>query len=417
MRAAKPAIMQLIDTVEETYTALSANKTRSFLTILGIVIGIGSVIALVSIGQGAQSSIQSSIQALGSNLLIITPGAQRSATGFAVSAGRGGARTLTQEDADAILSGVDGVSAVASEVSGRYQVTAKGTNTNTTVDGVSASYPGVRNLAVAEGDFLDDTQVQSYAKVAVIGPTTRDDLFGEGAEGVVGETIRIKGIEFKVIGITAAKGGSGFNNADDMIYIPVTSAERYLAGNQYLTTIDAQATDASAMTRVQNDITSLLLNRHKISDPTAADFSVLNQADILSSASSITTTLTYLLAAIAGISLLVGGIGIMNMMLTTVTERTKEIGLRKAIGAKNEDISFQFLAEAVALTVIGGVIGIALGAAVSFGVNATGLVKTSVSWEAVLLSFGVSAAIGIVFGYYPARQAAHMNPIEALRYE
>lgn len=408
--------MQFIDTIEETYTALSANKTRSSLTILGIVIGIGSVIALVSIGQGAQSSIQSSIQSLGSNLLIITPGAPRAAGGFGVSAGRGGAKTLTQDDADALLSGVSGVAAVASELSGRYQVTAKGTNTNTTVDGVSASYPSVRNLSVAEGDFIFDTQVQSYAKVAVIGPTTRDDLFGEGAEGV-GETIRIKGIEFKVVGVTVPKGGSGFNNADDMIYIPVTSAERYLSGSQYLTTIDVQAQEASAMTQVQNDITSLLLARHKISDPTAADFSVLNQADILSSASSITTTLTYLLGAIAGISLLVGGIGIMNMMLTTVTERTKEIGLRKAIGAKNADISFQFLAEAVALTVIGGIIGIALGALVSLGVGATGLVKTSVSWEAVLLSFGVSAAIGIIFGYYPARQAARMNPIEALRYE
>lgn len=408
--------MRYIDTFEETYAALSANKTRSSLTILGIVIGIGSVIALVSIGQGAQSSISSSIQSLGSNLLIVTPGAQRGAGGFGVSAGRGGARTLTADDAESI-SALDGVAALASEISGRYQVTAKGTNTNTTVNGVTASYAGIRNVAVLEGDFISDTQNQSYAKVAVLGPTTRDDLFGADAADVIGQTIRIKGIEFKVIGITVAKGGTGFSNADDIIYIPMTSAGRYLAGNQYLTTIDIQATDASAMTTIQADITTLLLARHKIADPAAADFSVINQADILSSASSITTTLTYLLGAIAGISLLVGGIGIMNMMLTTVTERTKEIGLRKAIGAKNADISFQFLAEAVALTVIGGVLGIALGASISYVVNATGLVTTTVSWSAVALAFGVSAVIGIAFGYYPARKASQMNPIEALRYE
>lgn len=408
--------MQFIDTVEETYAALSANKTRSGLTILGIVIGIGSVIALVSIGQGAQSSITSSIQSLGSNLLLVTPGAQRGPGGFGVSGGRGNARTLTADDASAIAS-VDGVATVASEISGRYQVIAKGTNTNTTVDGVSASYAAIRNVSVAEGDFISDTQNASYAKVAVIGPTVRDDLFGEGADGVVGQTIRIKGLEFKIIGITVAKGGTGFNSPDDMIYIPATSAGRYLAGNQYLTTIDIQATDATAMTQVQADTTTLLLARHKISDPTAADFSVMNQADILASASSVTNTLTYLLGAIAGISLLVGGIGIMNMMLTTVTERTKEIGLRKAIGAKNADISFQFLAEAVALTVVGGVLGILLGAGVSYVVNATGLVTTTVSWMAVSLAFGVSAAIGIVFGYYPARKASRMNPIEALRYE
>ena len=408
--------MRYIDTFEETYAALSANKTRSSLTILGIVIGIGSVIALVSIGQGAQSSISSSIQSLGSNLLIVTPGAQRGAGGFGVSAGRGGARTLTADDAESI-SALDGVAALASEISGRYQVTAKGTNTNTTVNGVTASYASIRNVAVLEGDFISDTQNQSYAKVAVLGPTTRDDLFGADAADVIGQTIRIKGIEFKVIGITVAKGGTGFSNADDIIYIPMTSAGRYLAGNQYLTTIDIQATDASAMTTIQADITTLLLARHKIADPAAADFSVINQADILSSASSITTTLTYLLGAIAGISLLVGGIGIMNMMLTTVTERTKEIGLRKAIGAKNADISFQFLAEAVVLTVIGGVLGIALGASISYVVNATGLVTTTVSWSAVALAFGVSAVIGIAFGYYPARKASQMNPIEALRYE
>lgn len=409
--------MTLNDTFQETYAALSANKVRSGLTILGIVIGIGSVIALVSIGQGATSSIQSSIQSLGSNLLLITPGAART-QGFGPSAGRGGAKTLTQEDADALLS-VQNIAAVASEVSGRYQVTAKGTNTNTTVNGVTSSYPTIRNLQVAEGNFITDQQNQLVAKVAVLGPTVVSDLFGADAQpaDAIGQTIRIKGLEFKVVGVTVAKGGSGFSNQDDTIYIPATSAGRYLAGNKYLTTIDVQAATPESMTQAQSDITDLLLSRHRISDPTAADFSVLNQADILASASSITGTLTMLLGAIAGISLLVGGIGIMNMMLTTVTERTREIGLRKAIGAKRSDISRQFLIEATALTLIGGVVGIALGSAISLGVNYSGLITTSISLSAVLLAFGVSAAIGIVFGWYPARRAASLNPIEALRYE
>jgi putative ABC transport system permease protein len=268
---------------------------------------------------------------------------------------------------------VSDVAAVASEVSGRYQITAKGTNTNTSVNGVTSSYAQIRNVNVADGSFISDDQNDSAAKVAVLGPTTRDDLFGEGTDGVVGQTIRIRGSEFKVIGITAAKGGSGFNNADDVIYIPTKTAQRYLSGDQYVSTIDVQAGSADAMTQVQADITALLLDRHHIADATQADFSVLNQADILASASSITATLTYLLAAIGGISLLVGGIGIMNMMLTTVTERTREIGLRKAIGARKSDISKQFLVEAMALTLIGGAIGIALGWLISFGVNLTGV--------------------------------------------
>lgn len=405
------------DVVQETYVALSANKVRSSLTILGIVIGISSVIAMVSIGSGASNSISSSIQSLGSNLIQITPGAQRGVGGFGVSSGRGGAKTLTQEDAHAIRTTVANVSAVAGAVTGRYQVTAKGTNTNTSINGVSASYAQIRNLEVAEGVFVSDLNDVSAAKVAVLGPTTRDDLFGVGAEGVVGQAIRIKGIEFKVVGVLVAKGGSGFSNADDAIYVPVTSAQRYFSGDKYLSGINVQASSADTMTQVQADATTLLLARHHITDPAEADFSVLNQADILASASSVTATLTYLLAAIGSISLLVGGIGIMNMMLTTVTERTREIGLRKAIGARSKDISVQFLAEAIVLTLVGGVIGIALGWAISWAVNLSGLVATSVSFSSIALAFGVSALIGIVFGYYPAKRAAALNPIDALRHE
>jgi putative ABC transport system permease protein len=402
------------DILEETYSALSSNKIRTFLTMLGIVIGIASVIAMTAIGSGAQSSIQSSIQSIGANLIIVSPGAQRG-PGVQISQGRGTAKSLTLVDATALTS-VSGVRAVAPEVSGRYQITAKGTNTNTTVDGVTSSYPDVRNLEIDEGTFITDQNNLSGAKVAVLGPTTRDDLFGVGTEAL-GETIRIKTTEFKVVGITKAKGGSGFQNPDDMIYIPITSAQRYFSGDQYVTSISAAAQSSDVTTQVQQDITTMLLDRHHISNPSAADFSTLNQADIIATASSVTGTFTILLAAVAGISLLVGGIGIMNMMLTTVTERTKEIGLRKAIGAKRKDISLQFLIEAVMLTFAGGVIGVILGWLISFTVTKLGIIATNVSLSSVLLSFGVSAGIGIIFGYYPAMRAAKLNPIDALRYE
>ena len=227
--------MTTIDILEETYAALSGNKVRSGLTMLGIVIGIGSVIAMVAIGQGAQATIQSSIQSIGSNLVLVLPGAQRG-PGAGVSTGRGAARTLTQQDADAIIKEVTTAKAVAPEVTGRYQVTAKGTNTNTSVVGTTASYPSVRNLEIDEGSFISDQHNASLSKVAVIGPPVRDDLFASGTEAL-GQTIRIKGIEFKIIGVTRAKGGSGFGSQDDMIFIPLSSAQRFLAGAPYVTTI------------------------------------------------------------------------------------------------------------------------------------------------------------------------------------
>jgi putative ABC transport system permease protein len=406
--------MTIKDLFHETITAISSNKIRSGLTILGIVIGIGSVIALIAIGQGAQASIQSSIQSIGSNLVMVMPGSQRS---FGqVSGGRGTAQTLTMEDVNAIKSEISSAKAVAPDITKRYQVTAKGTNSNTSVIGTVPEYADVRNVELESGTFISDQDVRGITKVAVIGPTTRDDLFGEGADAL-DQSIRINHIDFKVIGVTKSKGGTGFGNQDDRIIIPLSVAQHFLSGDNYVSTISVTAQDQNSMTQLQQDITALLLDKHNIKDPLLADFNVLNQSDIVATASSVTTTFTILLGSVAGISLLVGGIGIMNMMLTTVTERTREIGLRKAIGAKKKDINTQFLLEAIVLTFIGGLLGVLGGYLVSYLVRQFANIATSVSISSVMLAFGVSALIGIIFGYYPARRASKLNPIDALRYE
>ena len=405
--------MKISDLVEETYLALVSNKARSSLTILGIVIGIGSVIAMIAIGQGTQASITSSIQSLGSNLVMVRPGATKSS---AVSSGRGSATTLTAEDAEAIVEKISLAKAVAPVVNGRYQLTGQGNNTNTQVIGTTADYPEVKSVSVDLGTFFTKQQVESKAKVAVLGPTVRDDIFGEDVDPT-GQTIKIKGMEFKIIGLTVSKGGSGMDDQDDVVYIPLTTAQRYFTGTETVSTINVQAIDEESMTGLQEEITALLLERHGIENADEADFSVMNQSDIVASASSIAGTLTLLLGAIAGISLVVGGIGIMNMMLTNVTERTREIGLRKAIGAKRSEISIQFLAEAIMLTFLGGIIGVAAGCLVAWGVTQFGNIATEVSTSSIAMAFGVSALIGIVFGYYPAQRAAALNPIDALRYE
>jgi len=406
--------MLISDLAKETYSAITANKSRSSLTILGIVIGIGSVIAMVSIGQGAQSTIETSIQSIGSNLIMVMPGSQRA--GFnSVSSGRGSAQSLTLEDAQAIQKEITTIKAISPEVSKRYQVVQKDKNTNTSVMGVTKDYLTVRNVSVDTGSFISSQNMESYAKVAVIGPTTKTDLFGESDP--LNKNIRINGIDFKVIGVTIAKGGSGFTSSDDMIFVPLSTALRFFSGNEYLSTINISAPDQKSLTDVQTQVSELLMKRHKIKNPDLADFSIMNQADIIATASSVTGTFTILLGAIAGISLLVGGIGIMNMMLTTVTERTREIGLRKAIGAKRSDITWQFLTESVMLTFIGGLVGIIFGWLLSLLVSKLFTLNTTVSLQAIILAFGVSAAIGIIFGYYPARRASRLNPIEALRYE
>ena len=412
--------MKAKDLFQESYSALIVNKIRSALTMLGIIIGIGSVIALVAIGQGAKGSIQANIQSIGSNLILVTPGAQRT-QGAGVNAGRGTAQSLTMDDEQAVKNQVADAKAVAPELSRRFQVTAKGTNTNTNVLGTDSDYLIVRSINIDSGSFITDQQVQNLSRVAVLGPTARDDLFGQDANPV-GETIRINSLVFNIIGVTAAKGGSGFFNQDDMIFIPISTAQRLLVGPNadgvpYVTTISVSASSSDNMDQVQQEVTNLLLQRHKISDPTAADFTIQNQADIVSAASSVTSTFTILLASIAGISLVVGGIGIMNMMLTTVTERTREIGLRKAIGATRTDINLQFLTEAILLTFVGGGVGVIFGWLASSGASHFLGITAQITLSSVLLAFGVSAGIGLIFGYYPALRASKLNPIEALRYE
>jgi len=410
--------MQYKDILEETFISLMTNKARTFLTILGIVIGIGSVIALMAIGNGASQSIQSSIESIGSNLIFVQPGAARSFGAGPRGAG-GDAKSLTMLDLEALKNNISNINDVAGEVDSRSQVIYKSNNQNVTVDGVTVNYFSVRNITIDVGSQINDNDISSSNKVAVIGPTLVTELFGDGAiaSDVVGMNIKIKSMQFKVVGVTKSKGGSGFGSSDSNIYIPITTAQKYFSGNQYLSSISVSAITSDATTQVQDDITSLLTQRHNIKNGATADFNTMNQSDLLSSATSMTTTFTYLLAAIAGISLIVGGIGIMNMMLTTVTERTREIGLRKAIGAKAKDITLQFLIESILLTVLGGIIGIILGFLVSYLVTYSGLMTATVSLSSILLAFGVSSFIGIVFGYYPAKRAAKLNPIEALRYE
>lgn len=402
--------MKIQDILSETYRALYANKTRSGLTMLGIVIGIASVIAMVSIGNGAKQSIQSSIEGLGSNLLTILPGVVQPGRGI-VSSGRGSAQTLKNEDIDVIKS-IDDVAAISPEVSRRFQIVAEGNNTNTTVTGATPDYVAAHNITLANGNFISDANERSMGRQAVLGATVARDLFGE--EDPLGKIIRINKVNFIVMGVLVKKGGAGFSGPDDMAFVPLSTMQKILSGVDYLSTIAVSVSDKNKMAEVKDLATSALLDKHRVDE---ADFSIISQEDILGTLTTVIDTFTLFLAAIASISLLVGGIGIMNMMLTTVTERTKEIGLRKAIGAKRKDISLQFLSEAVMLTFIGGFFGIVLGWLISFVVTSTGIIATSVTLSSVLLAFGVSAGIGIIFGYYPARRAAMLNPIDALRYE
>ncbi|PIU08105.1 MAG: multidrug ABC transporter substrate-binding protein [Candidatus Moranbacteria bacterium CG08_land_8_20_14_0_20_34_16] len=346
--------------------------------------------------------------------MIVRPG-RGHGPGSQIVSSRGSSQALNFSDAEAI-SKLDLLKNVAPESSKNYQVVSGGNNTNTTVTGTISSYTEIKNLEIKKGIFFSDQHNLRISKVTVLGPNVVADLF-PGEENVIGKKVRINGVEFSVVGTTVAKGGGGFGSSDDIIYIPLFSFQQYLSGDEYLSMINIQAQDSQSMDEAQAQIEKIILARHKIKDIEDADFSVMNQADIIEAASTVTETLTLLLGAIAGISLVVGGIGIMNMMLTTVTERTREIGLRKAIGAKKNEINNQFLIESIAVTLIGGILGVILGWGISYFVSAMGILQAVVSWNSILLAFGVSAFIGIVFGYYPARKASKLNPIEALRYE
>ena len=407
--------MKTLKLIKSSIKNLSINKMRTGLAVLGIVIGIGSVIALISMGESSKRAVQSQIQSIGSNLLTISPGFQSSS---GVRGAMGGATTLTNEDAKAIMnsSNVTTIKNVSPEYSSRAQVIAGRNNANTQIVGVEPIYAQVRKLTLSSGSFITTQHVSSMSKVAVIGPTVAEDLFGGGINPV-GQSIRISGKTFQIIGITKAKGGMGMNNQDDRIYIPLATAQKQVFGAKHLTSIALEAKSEEVMTTAQNQVGYLLLERHKISEVANADFRIMSQADILETASAVTGTFTSMLAGVAAISLLVGGIGIMNIMLMSVTERTREIGLRKALGAKKKVISAQVLTESIILTFTGGIIGIGLGIIGFYVYSKINGSTFVVSLGSVLLAFVVSAGIGILFGWYPARKAANLQPIEALRYE
>ncbi|MFH2085759.1 MAG: ABC transporter permease [bacterium] len=402
----------------ESVGTLLLNKMRTGLAMLGIVIGIGSVIALLSIGEASQKSITAQIQSLGSNILTVSPGAQR--TGL-VRGAQGGGTTLTYDDAKALSSDqtLTALKTVLPTYTARSQVVYGDSNTNTSITGITPEYLSARNIKVATGGNITKNDLDANTNVAIIGPTVLTGLWGDNAldTDAVGQSIRIGALNFSIIGVTEQKGGSGMSNQDDIIYIPLSTAQKKLFGVKYLSSIIVETNSEDVMTQAMNQIGYTLMERHHISDTTKADFSIRNQQDMLNAVSSVTGTLTSLLSGVAAISLLVGGIGIMNIMLVTVTERTREIGLRKALGAKDRLIITQFLMEAVILTFTGGLIGILLGILLAYiyATSTSGLFVVSVS--SVFLAFAVSTIIGIIFGWYPARKAASLQPIEALRYE
>lgn len=400
----------------ESLGTLTLNKLRTGLAMLGIVIGIGSVITLVSLGQATQQQIQNQIQSLGANLLTVSPAGSSQG---GVRGAFGGGTTLTYADAQAIAANknqLTAINTVSPELQSRAQVTTGQNNSNVQVVGATPTYIAVHKVALQEGTFITDRDVASMTKVAVIGPTVASDLFTDGSDPV-GRTMRIQGQTFTIIGLTVSKGGTGFNNQDDIVYVPLTTAQKQLFGENYLSAISLEAKSSDVMTDAQNQVGYFLLGRHKLSDPTEADFSIFSQQDILNTATATTGTFTTLLSGIAAISLLVGGIGIMNIMLVTVTERTREIGLRKALGARKKTIVTQFLLESVILTFIGGIFGMILGVLASYAYSTATHSLFVISPSSIILAIGVSAGIGILFGWYPARRAASLQPIEALRYE
>lgn len=405
--------MNLWQSLKTAYRGLVTNKLRSFLTLLGIMIGVGAVVAMISIGTGASFYVSDQIRNLGSNLLIVTPG--RAGGEGRASQAQGTGTNLTMADADAIKHEVTGIKQMSPELSGQAQVIYRDKNVNSSISGVTETYEAVHNFHALYGDFISQDDQKVGAAVAVLGQNVVVNLFGQA--NPIGAVIKIKNVPFKVIGIMESKGSGSFGNQDDAIFIPLATAQRRLFGSDYLQSIYIQVTTESQVPDSTNQVTRLLLSRHRITDQAAKDFNVSSQADILSTVSQITGVLTILLGGIAAISLLVGGIGIMNIMLVSVTERTREIGLRKAVGAHGRDILFQFLLESVVLSLIGGIIGLGLGSLGGMAIAQYGGWPMVISLNSVLLALGFSAGIGIFFGVYPARRASRLNPIDALRYE
>jgi putative ABC transport system permease protein len=421
--------MSVLESIRVALQGLAANKLRSSLTMLGIVIGVGAVIALLALGQGTQAAVTEEIQGIGSNLIFIMPGSEE---GHGPGATRSVADTLTLADAEAIAAPdiVPGVLAVAPEFNNSADVVYGSESVNATITGTTPDYPLVRSSSLEMGEFFTEQHSTTMARVAVLGHQTAEDLFG--GSDPLGRTIKINpstgsgqsSVHFRVIGVMEEKGGGMAGNADSTIFIPISTAQRKLFGGRAtsgtswkVSSINVSLVSEDYMNAATDEITLLLRQQHKIQPGEDDDFSVMSQEDILSMAEQITSILTIFLGAIAAISLLVGGIGIMNIMLVSVTERTREIGIRKAVGAKRRDILRQFLIEAVVLSVIGGLLGILLGAGIAILVEQSGLMTTVVSADAVLLATGFSVAVGLFFGIYPSMRAARLPPIEALRYE
>ncbi len=392
--------MSILELLRLAFSRLRTSRLRAALTMLGVIIGVASVVALVGVGQGTTSNITNRLNSLGTNLLTVSPTGQSS--------------TLTLEDSAAIAK-LASVQAVAPEVSTSLLVENGVKNTTTTIVGTSSSYPLVRAYEVWQGSFLTDTSVAQDLRVAVLGATTADDL-GIG-EADLGKEISIGGIPFTVIGILQPKGGSGFQDPDDQIMVPVGTVQKYFVGGDTVRTIGVSAADPASMDATSAELTALLRERHDLAAADDDDFNVFNQTQLLAAASSITGTLTLLLAGIASISLIVGGIGIMNIMLVSVRERTREIGIRKAIGARGRDILAQFLVEALTLSLLGGLIGIVVGLSISALIGQLAGWGFTFNPATVAIAVFFSLAVGVVFGVWPARQAARLDPISALRYE
>jgi len=402
--------MRLIATTIIALRALRRNKLRSVLTALGMIIGVGAVIALVSIGNGAKSQVEASIASLGQNVITVFPG---NFTSGGARGGWGSASSLTPEDALAIQNEITGVVAVSAEVRDRQQVLANGLNWSTTIYGESPEFPGIRDWPLTDGIMFSDAEVRSAAKIAVIGQTIADQIF-PGTDPI-GQTLRIRNIPFKVVGILKSKGFNYFGtDQDDAVIIPYTSAMRRVSRRTNLNTILIQAVAPEHMPRIQQEITDLLQQRRQGRDP---DFTVRNQLELAEAATQSSRTMTTLLMFIACISLLVGGIGIMNIMLVSVTERTREIGIRLAIGAHDRDIRLQFLIEAMTLSLLGGLLGILLGIGAAYFVTHLYGWPVQVSLWAIGGSFAISGLVGIIFGFFPAHKAAQLDPIDALRFE